>query len=213
MQRLYWNTVNDLLKEMLEKTMTNAAFEKFILVGGTSLSLQLGHRLSVDIDLFTDAEYGSIDFKQIGNFFKTNYTYTSAVDGQAGPGTSYFAGISRNQAVKVDIFYTDSFIRPPAVTEGIRLASLEDIIAMKLDIVARGGRKKDFWDLHELADIHPIENMIGFHKERYPYGHDEPQLRKMLLDYSVADDDFDPQCLKGKHWELIKLDFFDLLKN
>lgn len=40
-------------------------FEPFRLVGGTALSLQMGHRLSVDIDLFTDAEYGTL--KQLIN--------------------------------------------------------------------------------------------------------------------------------------------------
>lgn len=65
MSKLYWNRVKPLLKDILEDLMNEQLFEPFILVGGTSLSLQLGHRMSVDIDLFTDVEYGSIDFKSI----------------------------------------------------------------------------------------------------------------------------------------------------
>jgi hypothetical protein len=45
--------------------MKEPILENFILVGGTSLSLQLGHRISIDIDLFTDSPYGSVDFKAI----------------------------------------------------------------------------------------------------------------------------------------------------
>ena len=51
---LYYNTVNNLLKETLELLMKAPIFNDFRLVGGTSLSLQLGHRMSIDIDLFTD---------------------------------------------------------------------------------------------------------------------------------------------------------------
>ena len=60
---MYYNTVNDFLKSTLITLMESSVFESFRLVGGTALSLQLGHRLSVDIDLFSDTPYGSIDFK------------------------------------------------------------------------------------------------------------------------------------------------------
>jgi len=60
--RLFWNTVTPLLKTALTKMMDSGFFQQFRLVCGTSLSLQLGHRTSVDIDLFTDASYGLINF-------------------------------------------------------------------------------------------------------------------------------------------------------
>ncbi|MDA0278745.1 MAG: nucleotidyl transferase AbiEii/AbiGii toxin family protein [Bacteroidetes bacterium] len=59
--KLYLNTVSDQLWDALNKLMADTAFDTFRLVGGTSLSLQLGHRESIDIDLFTDAAYGSLD--------------------------------------------------------------------------------------------------------------------------------------------------------
>jgi hypothetical protein len=49
---LYWNTVNDRLKQLLIDFMSADEFNDSRLVGGTSLSLQLGHRMSDDIDLF-----------------------------------------------------------------------------------------------------------------------------------------------------------------
>lgn len=212
MHGLHWFTVNDLLQQMLKKAMSAKAFDKFVLVGGTALSLQLGHRASVDIDLFTDAKYESIDFESIDNFFRQNYQYVKTNKGQIGLGTSYYAGNNDKDAVKIDIYYTDAFIRPFKKIDDIRLASVEDIIAMKLDIVSHGGRKKDFWDLHELTDHFSVDEMIGFHNARYPYSHDDNAIRDMLTDFSLADDDFNPECLKGKHWELIKLDFVNLLK-
>lgn len=207
MPGLYWNTVNGLLKNILQSTMGAPEFDAFRLVGGTSLSLQFGHRLSIDIDLFTEEAYESIDFNAIDKFFKNNYPYATTNGGQIAMGTSYFAGTSEREAVKIDIYYVDPFIRPVVSKESIRLASVEDIIAMKLEIISRRGRKKDFWDLHELSDWYDIATMITFHRERYPYNHDEDLIRAGLIDFTEADDDFDPECLKGKHWELIKLDF------
>lgn len=61
---LYWNTVKPLLKEVLTVLIVHDLFQPFRLVGGTSLSLQLGHRMSDDIDFFTDASYKSIDLVQ-----------------------------------------------------------------------------------------------------------------------------------------------------
>lgn len=68
---LYWNTVNNLLKDTLITLMQSKELLEFRLVGGTALSLYLGHRISVDIDLFTDAPYRSINFNQIENFLKS----------------------------------------------------------------------------------------------------------------------------------------------
>ena len=50
------------------------------------------------------------------------------------------------------------------------MAAVEDIVAMKMDVVSRGGRKKDFWDLHMLRDKYTIEQMLSLYEERYPYG-------------------------------------------
>lgn len=191
----------------------NPGFNSFRLVGGTCLSLQHGHRVSVDIDLFTDISYGSIDFSKLESFLSDHFPYVSGNEGMPhAVGCSWFVGNSELNAVKIDLYYTNTFIRPPLIEDNVRLAATEDIIAMKLDIVARGGRKKDFWNLHELADYYDFDSMIAFHLERYPYSHDEKLIRKQLVNFDIADDDFDPECLRGKYWELIKLDFIEWMK-
>lgn len=65
---LHYNTVNNLLRNCLLQLMTAKEFSFFRLVGGTSLSLQIGHRESVDIDLFSDVPYGTIDFEGITTY-------------------------------------------------------------------------------------------------------------------------------------------------
>ena len=206
MPGLYWNTVTDLLSKVLKITMTAAEFKPFRLVGGTSLSLQIGHRLSVDIDLFTDASYDSVDFRAIDKFFRAHFPYVETIGGQVGLGTSYFIGLDEQNAVKVDLYYTDVFVQPAFVIDDIRLATVQEIIAMKMDIISRAGRKKDYWDLHALIDDYSLQAMIELYKQRYPYGHDLNTILRNLLNFEQADNDFDPVCLHGKHWEIIKYD-------
>ncbi|MBS1664887.1 MAG: nucleotidyl transferase AbiEii/AbiGii toxin family protein [Bacteroidetes bacterium] len=213
MKNLYWNTASPLLRTTLEDLMNSALFAPFRLVGGTSLALQLGHRESIDIDLFTDAEYGSIDFSLLDSFLRKKYSYVSNItSGLVGMGRQYFVGESEGNPIKLDLYYTDAFIRSPLIVESIRMASIEEIIAMKMDVVQRGGRKKDFWDLHELLDSYSIERMIELHEERYPYYHNRRLILENIIDFNEADGDFEPKCLRGKHWELIKLDIVEAVK-
>ena len=193
--------------------MAAKEFDEFRLVGGTGLSLYRGHRESVDIDLFTDAPYDSIDFSKIDSFLRMNYPYVdTSKDDIIGFGKSYFVGESKDNSIKLDVFYTDEFIDAVVVIDGIRLSSVEEIIAMKLDVIQRGGRKKDFWDIHELMDEYSIDKMFSLHEKRYPYGHDEVELKKNFVQFENADGDFDPVCLREKHWELIKIDIIDFVK-
>jgi len=210
MSKLYWSTVKPLLKDILEDLMNEQLFEPFILVGGTSLSLQLGHRMSVDIDLFTDVEYGSIDFETIRNFFEHKYPYCSSRNLEnVAFGTYFEVGNSKDDFIKIDLYYTDDFIETPVITENIRMATTNEIIAMKLDVILRGGRKKDFWDLHYFIDKINIEDMISLFQKRYPYNDDYGKIKAQLLNFDIADADFEPICLLEKNWEIMKLDFIE----
>jgi hypothetical protein len=209
MEKLHWNTVSPLLKEILIDLMDEPLFSPFRLVGGTALSLQIGHRMSIDIDLFTAAEYGSIDFKEIRSFLENKYPFCLSrnLDNVAF-GTYFEIGYSESELVKVDLYYTDDFIFEEINMDSIRMASENEIIAMKLDVVLRGGRKKDFWDLHYYLDKVPIDEMISFYEQRYPYN-DCSTIKSQFVNFESADLDFDPLCLRVKSWELIKLDFFE----
>lgn len=63
--KLHYETVSPILHDYLLRLMRNKAFNDFYLVGGPALSLQLGHRISVDIDLFTSLPYGEMNLAEI----------------------------------------------------------------------------------------------------------------------------------------------------
>lgn len=194
--------------------MNTKELDSFRLVGGTSLSLQLGHRESVDIDMFTDAAYGTIDFKHIDILMNQFFGWEQTGVGEnIGMGKTYYVGSDNAEQIKVDLFYTDSFVFPIKHYKGIRVAQLEEITAMKLDVVGRAGRKKDFWDLHELLNHFSISQMLDFYIKRYPYNFTKEGIVRKLTDFSAADNDFNPICLKSKYWELIKIDIEEAVTN
>ena len=207
---LQYQTVKPRLQSTLERLMEIEEFAPFCLVGGTSLSLRYGHRMSDDIDLFTDAEYRSIDFYRLQEVLRKEFAFCQGDCGDiVGFGTSYLVGNSREDNVKVDLFYTDPHIRPIEQYGAIRMAAVEDIVAMKMDVISGGGRKKDFWDLHMLMNEYSVEQMLSFYTERYPYGASQEECAAGLTNFSQADNDPDPICLQGKIWQLIKLDFVE----
>lgn len=104
---LYWNTVNDLLKDCLVTLMQADELKDFRLVGGTALSLHLGHRLSIDIDLFTDEIYGSVDFKIIEQLLLNTFPFVQGnLGGVVGMGKSYLIGTDATNVVKLDLYYS-----------------------------------------------------------------------------------------------------------
>ena len=209
---LHFNTVSSILKEVLEEIMIDDLFETYRLVGGTSLSLQFGHRMSVDIDLFTDCTYGSADYDLFYNYFTSKYPFVKyGTLKNISFGTYFQVGYSLENSVKVDIYYTDNYVFDVIEIENIRMASDKEIIATKLDVLLRGGRKKDFWDLHYFLEKYTIDEMISFFKNRYPYNDPENNIRKQFFYFDNADSDVDPICLFNKTWELIKLDFYEAL--
>lgn len=214
MKKLHYNTISPLLLCVLKDLMQANVFDNFRLVGGTALSLYRGHRMSIDIDLFNDAPYNSIDFDAIDNFLQTKYAFVDSLRSDIiGMGKSYFIGKNQKDYVKLDLFYTDNFVFNAQIIDGLRLASVEEIVAMKMEVISNYGRKKDFWDIHELLDTFSLNDMLNLHQKRYPYSHNVKQIRANFLNFVNADEDFDPICLHGKYWDLIKLDLIETLKS
>ena len=162
--------------------------------------------------MFSDAPYGSIDFEKIESILRVTFPYFSSSSELVGLGKSYFIGNTEDDLVKLDLFYTDPFVFPLIMEQKVRFASVQEIAAMKLEVVGQGGRKKDFWDIHELLESYTLQELIGFYLKRYPYNLSKEELMNKIVDFSLAEDDFTPNCYRGKIWELIKLDLEELVE-
>lgn len=204
---LHYETVTPVLINTLNALMENPVFKDFNLVGGTNLSLRFGHRCSDDIDLFTDSEYGSLDFKRFERELSMMFPYFDCPDRSdiVGFGRMYYVGLNKDDAVKLDLMYTDRFLTAPEIINGIRFEPVEQIAAMKMEAINQGGRKKDWWDLDRLLDIYHLEDLMDLHEKWQPWLHEEDKLLNALIDFSVVDLEPNPRCLLGKDWDIIKI--------
>lgn len=182
------------LLDLLRSLMREDLLEPFHLVGGTALALRLGHRSSVDIDLFAGKAF---DVQPITDLLGEEYGIQSmeiaknTIRGEVG-------------GIKVDIMsHRYPMIGKPIEADGIRLASLEDIAAMKLNAIANRGGKKDFWDYAELLNHFSRDEMLGFFAKKYT---DENvwYVEKSLSYFEDAEEEPDPRGLKGHTWSDVK---------
>lgn len=209
---LHRNTTRPELLQVLDDLMVIPELEPFRLVGGTALSLLRGHRLSVDIDMFSNQEYGTIDFKAIltilrGKFPIVDYpneAFPSLAEAEINLGLKLNIGFNPIDLVKTDLLYWDlEFIDSPIMEDGLRLASILEIAAMKLDVISRGGRKKDFWDLVEILEVYPLSYLLQVYNQVFHY-HEVKMVIENLCNFDLAEEVPDPICLNGRTWELVK---------
>ena len=169
--KLHFNTVDTILHDYLLRLLSNKTFKKFYLAGGTALSLQLGHRISVDIDLFTCQLYGTIDLGSIKDTLSILFKKVENINclDECQMVYSMYVGDSDASLVKLDLCYDEHPIFPLIETEGLRMVSAKDIAAMKLLSIVTGNRCKDFWDLHMLMKTYSLDTMIEWSLKRNPY--------------------------------------------
>jgi hypothetical protein len=192
---LQTQTVDGATLELLKDILAMPQLSKFALVGGTNLSLRLGHRLSIDLDLFTSEPF---DTERLANDILTRFP-----NAEVASQSDIMLFMYVND-VKVDMVALPyPYIEPIEDYDGIRLASLPDIIAMKLSAIARRGVKKDFWDIAELLDMYSLAEMLEFYKAKYR-SHDIFHLLRAIVYFADAEKQKDPDPLKKMTWKQVK---------
>lgn len=162
------------------------------LVGGTALALQLGHRESIDLDFF--GNWGECDLQ-------SDLESCGAVVRTGGTNRLQFYEVDH---VKVD-FVTHQYpwLEEALCEDGIRLAQIKDIAAMKLAAVTNRGRKKDFVDVAFLLDLLSMDEMLGLYQRKYPDGLKLFVMRSLVY-FNDAEDEPMPVMLKPLDWETAK---------
>lgn len=123
-------------------------FSGFYLAGGTALALQIGHRVSVDFDLFCDDEISRTLLQRVRREYAES-TLSPLVN-DAGELTVLVDG------VKITFLTYPFPAREPFVMyEGVWLMSVQEIAATKAYTIGRRGSYKDYVDLYfVLAEGH-----------------------------------------------------------
>jgi len=155
------HTVSKPLLNLLKDLQKDNVFKDYFLVGGTALSLQIGHRISVDIDLFTNNE---LKKDEIFNFLNKNYKGRYVLDNIQNSLLN-----THIDNIKVDFVAIETnLIEEIKVEDGIKYLGKKDIAAMKLKACAfRGNEAKDFVDVYYLLKEMSLKDMFDYYKKKY----------------------------------------------
>ncbi|MGD0712311.1 MAG: nucleotidyl transferase AbiEii/AbiGii toxin family protein [Bacteroidales bacterium] len=200
---LHFDTVDPAALELLENIQKQPVFSGLRLVGGTSLSLQIGHRKSIDLDLFgtlhSDEYAINKNLKKLGSVKLLKKTEN--------------INIYLINNIKVDIVnYPYEWLERPVTSGTLVLAGKKDIAAMKLSAVAGRGTKKDFIDIYFLLQKFSLSEMLSFYNKKYPDG-SEFIVLKSLAYFDDADADEDSLMLIPVSWEMVKKKIAKTLEN
>ncbi len=191
---LYTETVEPDTLSLIQSLQSKSYVNDFLLVGGTALALQLGHRTSTDIDLFINERF---DTELLLNELRVDYKVRIRQQ--------------MKHAILVDIadIKTDFVFQPSEIIgdiiyqENVRMASLKDIAAMKISAITARGRKRDFIDLYCLMLHHPLPELIDFFLKKYKDATAMLAIRSLFY-FEDAENDFDPKCFFKYDWNTVK---------
>lgn len=201
---LHTKTVTRETLKLLKKLMADPNLSEFSLVGGTALSLYLGHRKSIDLDLFRKDSFSasalSLYLKEKYNFqedFQDNNTLKGFIND-----------------IKID-FITHKYenVKTIHTIEKLRLYSLEDIAAMKLNAIADNGtRLKDFVDIVCLSTKMSLNEMLESYQKKYPNTNAMRALRGLTYHADIIHESID-LIIGDYNWNKVSQRIDEMIKN
>lgn len=198
MSKLFWNTITDDMRLVLNEFSQSAISQSFYLAGGTALSLQIGHRLSVDLDLFSPTE----DIPTIRPVLENSLSKLPSTLADSSWGNLVYL----TKSIRVGFYgYGFPLVAPLVETDGLRLASIEDIALMKLDAMLSRAARKDFYDLYFICKSMSLKQLFKKADQKYPSIRDfEAQATKRLVYFENAENETEPSLLENVAWQTVK---------
>ncbi len=196
----HWEAITPTCRAALDVLRKQTFLRRFYLAGGTALAVQLGHRISKDLDWFSPtAQLKKAERDKIRHAL--DRTGKFAVTGEQD--TMLF---TRLMDAEVSFIYQHHpLIAPTVDLEGIALASPTDIGLMKLAAIKDRGTRRDFVDLYCLRQIVTLEHLIDLAEVKYI---DRPDflltLARALAYFDDAEQQPMPDMLKRVRWADVK---------
>lgn len=200
-QMLQKQVVSEKTFALLQKLQSIPELKDLRLVGGTALALQIGHRISIDLDLF-----GQFDTSIPLEMLLTDF------DNVVKTGSNKFMQFFEIDGIKVDfVNYPYQWLKDPIIEEGVTLASIEDIAAMKINAIINRGTKKDFIDMAFLLEQFSLSSILELYKEKYTVPDFQLALRSLSY-FDDAETDAMPIMIQPKDWATVKNEIITALR-
>lgn len=191
---LHYKTIDTKTLELLKEIEKIDIFKNLRLVGGTALALQLGHRVSVDLDFFGLLKADKISILNALHSIGKVKTIQNTEN----------IHIYTVNNLKIDLVnYPYPWLSAMLYQDNLRLADLPDIAAMKLAAITGRGSKKDFIDIYFLLKHYTLNQLLTFYNKKYDDGSIFLVL-KSLVYFEDADADVMPNLFKKLAWETVK---------
>lgn len=191
---LHEEAVDTVLLDLARQLTVKPSMGSFALAGGTALALQLGHRMSVDLDFFSREDF---DFRAIRSDLES-WEGGRVLRAEDGTVTAEISG------AKIDILrHRYPVIEEIIERDGLRLLALPDIAAMKLLAISSRGSKKDFFDIHALLEEFSMAQLLDFFAAKYPKM-ETFQVIMSLTYFQDAEGEPDPRSLRKDSWGEVK---------
>jgi len=200
--KIHWEALTAVTQEIYHLIAELPFISEYYLGGGTGLALQIGHRLSVDLDFFSDSSE-SVDATQrkaIINILKNEPSFKITLDRDDTLVASW-------KNVGISFFRLDlhPLIMNPVIIDNIRVAAIEEIGAMKLAAILSRGTRKDYVDLYFILQQKNILQLFEIAAKKYPYNAAFPVFAVRALSFfDDAELEPMPRMIKNVKWEAVK---------
>lgn len=202
--RVHWEATTPTLRAALEHVGRQPFARRFYLAGGTALALRLGHRRSIDLDFFSDADELLAESRR------------GIVAALAPLGAETVEDTTGNLLLRLPDFhvaflsYGYPLVANTDPVAGVAVAGLVDIGLMKLDALISRGSRKDFYDLYFVLQDVALANLLAQGRPKYATARDfEVMALASLVLFDNADRDHQPDLLVDLPWPIVKRFFED----
>jgi hypothetical protein len=192
-------------KNILALLVKSGFLEDAYLAGGTACALQLGHRISYDLDFFTQKKFKPLPLVK----------KLEKIEGFKLERTAWETILGRFDRIRFSLFYYSyPLLYSPKNFRGIKIADLRDIAAMKIVAISERGTKRDFIDLYAICHKIPLQKCLTFYNRKYrKLASNLFHILKSLTYFEDAEGEVMPKMLIPLSWEEVKKFFAQEVKN
>ncbi|MBI2996505.1 MAG: nucleotidyl transferase AbiEii/AbiGii toxin family protein [Candidatus Melainabacteria bacterium] len=160
--------------------------KSYYLAGGTALALQLGHRVSVDFDFFSDKKIPTTLYSEVKKILPENIIIKPSVNNSDE--LTFFASDTKVTFLS----YPFQLVKPLVDLNGLYLASVQELGAIKAYTIGRRGEYKDYIDLYYLLyeKQTSLKEIIELAKKKYKNDFSDRLFLEQLLyldDVNITD--------------------------
>lgn len=196
----HWEVIPLETRAVMEAVGQMPFSHRFYLAGGTALALRLGHRVSRDLDFFSEEDELAANTR--AEIWRHIQSLPEAVRITDAPGDLTANVLGRHLG-----FYSYGYrlLDPTDEVLNVRVAGLRDVGLMKLDAIAGRGARRDFYDVYVLSRHIPLDQLLERGADKYPLTRDFAMtVISYLVDFTNADKDIPVDSFPQVSWEQVR---------